>query len=1338
MRAGVGFNNTTRFEMSKNTPLVDNEVSVTHEELSLACNFGFDFKRRYNLVQVSEHVIAYVIGNLVTFLNVVTKEKIYLRSAARGDIGMFAVHPHKTHIAIGENGGSPKISIYKYPTLELERTIRGGAEAVYSTGKFSRDGSLLASVSGLPDYWFTLWDWKTGAIVLRANAYGQEVFDISFLSEKSGQIITHGTGHIQFWKMVKTFTGLKLQGTLGKFNGEPLSDITGALELPFHNMVLTGTEYGALFIWSDDRIKFKVMRRTASDDANCHSGAIGSLAYFDGESMIVTVGEDGWVRKWSVEDISQALTAKGSGIIYLSPVSESLITDANIRAMCVLGDRLLLQDVGQGSVLSIQHATTSKLLSAHNGFITGVAPSLNSPHVYTCGKDGGVHCYNYLSRNLEFMRQFGPSATALVNVPLSIDKTGKGLVIGFADGVLRVLMRDVSSWRLVLASKPHTCGITSFVWSTTGKRLAVVGQDGTVFIFDTSSFAQSTTFEIIGFVRLEASLHEITWIDDCEFTAKGNSAQICSVQFTVDDTIFEKSSYELLDANIHFSPNADYKDNNLKYESLSGRVRVARCGSTLTISMCSDGFSAVKDVKIAQNLASVTITHDDSHLVLTFESGSFEIYVLGDENNLDNAVREVDMDVFQLHEVADIITPDHLSIEQCLKRQLDTKLRERQAMTALEIATCADLCRNKFDALVAENSSLAKSAQIPSADLLVDDMKTQQIRENVVQTLLQHHDKLQDSVTHTEALTMQLQAKYFDKFETLSQTISTEDQKFQCASFCLKPVVVDGAFDSCVDSVTISSSPSDTEAPESVSDEYQTALNESETNVTVEDESQITSEARRRAERLERNAKLQNMKNYEPVKAVQKSDQASEYQLLACGFPLRCDPDSRVPPEEKLTTIGKICELKEIEEQLRHFQAAFNERFDAMSSESNRAYDMFRELCYSRVNAIAKCKAAQLSRLVVIQELAIVPEYDAKNLEMQNMQKQYDKDIDTARTMVHQAEIAMNDQEAKLERQEKVMSEIQDDFERLMTPGVPRKALVRILQKRIAVMNENKSSEGEDCDSLSDCDSDFDDDVSYHSSSDEEDGDACPKGCDQFLYDKVCELRLRRFNALEVLSEMQRGLESSKKAYDLALKKLRSVEESARVAEGNNGAFEKVKQQSLNGIDTGFVIPVSSIELGDDESLDSDDLLIFSKEKMLELESQITKWETEVNKLKRQQHELKREHVSLVAQRSEKTSALQILQQKYVETQIRKFGKPIVLEELDKVSYSESADELKEKLRLQEMQNDIDIEEIDRKIKAKERELITITAEHTGALDELLTMRSALLPEAFAKRLVHV
>lgn len=41
-----------------------------------------------------------------------------------------------------------------------------------------------------------------------------------------------GTGHIRFWSMARTFTGLKLQGSIGKFGNEELSDVSGYADMP--------------------------------------------------------------------------------------------------------------------------------------------------------------------------------------------------------------------------------------------------------------------------------------------------------------------------------------------------------------------------------------------------------------------------------------------------------------------------------------------------------------------------------------------------------------------------------------------------------------------------------------------------------------------------------------------------------------------------------------------------------------------------------------------------------------------------------------------------------------------------------------------------------------------------------------------------------------------------------------------------------------------------------------------------------------------------------------------------------------------------------------------------
>ena len=80
-------------------------------------------------------------------------------------------------------------------------------------------------MGGYPDFWLTVWNWETESIVLRSKAFSQEVFDVQFSPFFGGQLTTSGIGHIRFWKMAGTFTGLKLQGELGRFGNEDLSDI---------------------------------------------------------------------------------------------------------------------------------------------------------------------------------------------------------------------------------------------------------------------------------------------------------------------------------------------------------------------------------------------------------------------------------------------------------------------------------------------------------------------------------------------------------------------------------------------------------------------------------------------------------------------------------------------------------------------------------------------------------------------------------------------------------------------------------------------------------------------------------------------------------------------------------------------------------------------------------------------------------------------------------------------------------------------------------------------------------------------------------------------------------
>lgn len=164
---------------------------------------------------------------------------------------------------------------------------------------------------------------NAGATLLRCKAFSQEVYGLRFCPHSPGHLVSCGTGHIRFWKMASTFTGLKLQvcmqlfhllavgharcsnvcahrsnthqqqqatcahsaavskitlastveqgicvddhvtrlmqGALGRFGAVELSDMAVFVELP-DGKVLSGSEAGDLLLWEGGLIKAVINR----------------------------------------------------------------------------------------------------------------------------------------------------------------------------------------------------------------------------------------------------------------------------------------------------------------------------------------------------------------------------------------------------------------------------------------------------------------------------------------------------------------------------------------------------------------------------------------------------------------------------------------------------------------------------------------------------------------------------------------------------------------------------------------------------------------------------------------------------------------------------------------------------------------------------------------------------------------------------------------------------------------------------------------------------------------------------------------------------------------------
>ncbi len=156
---------------------------------------------------------------------------------------------------------------------------------------------------------------------------------VGFHPHTDNHLVTAGMGHVKFWKMAKTFTGLKLQGSVGKFGASELSDIVAFVQLP-DGKVLSSTETGNLLLWEGGAVKCEIGRK----EGKCHRGAIEVVLMGEGE--ILTAGDDGVIRIWDAQAVDEADLVDVPGgstldrLVTLEPLDE--ITVGNNVKVCPL------------------------------------------------------------------------------------------------------------------------------------------------------------------------------------------------------------------------------------------------------------------------------------------------------------------------------------------------------------------------------------------------------------------------------------------------------------------------------------------------------------------------------------------------------------------------------------------------------------------------------------------------------------------------------------------------------------------------------------------------------------------------------------------------------------------------------------------------------------------------------------------------------------------------------------------------------------------------------------------------------------------------------------------
>jgi WD40 repeat protein len=512
--------------------------------------YGFDFNKKYNVIILPNSEMLYASGMNVYLYNYITHEYKTFPSLDRGGIGCFGVDPNYRYLAIGESclTRKPNVHIYEIAKNSLYRVLRNGTDKSYACVAFSPHHPVqIATLGCAPDYLLTIWDWTQERILLKCKAFGQEIFGVKWCVHP-GQLLTFGSGHIRFWKSAKTFTGLKLQGAIGKFGQTDLSDVVGCLDLP-DGRVLSGTEYGKLLVWTGVFVTCELVRggTTLGSMEKDETGKIPRVLPHEGKVEVmmqdheaeacVSCGDDGWIRWWPMKEIdfAEADYDSGSLEVQISCMKEVCVPPQDMDDPTVsmpadimhvsrsTNDKVwLLQDRRNGVVWKYDREQNNfeVVVRGHSLSITGAMlfPRFRGLAV-TAGSDGTLRGYNTTVDTRQKCEVFrtryaeGLGITCVSQMPEKADPKQRSFAAGFSDGTVRIMSIIRTGFELQQAMRVHNDEITVLSFSEDGEAfVACSGAD--IFFFQVQTSEEVGILVPVGFVTLTSKVRQVVWNDD--------------------------------------------------------------------------------------------------------------------------------------------------------------------------------------------------------------------------------------------------------------------------------------------------------------------------------------------------------------------------------------------------------------------------------------------------------------------------------------------------------------------------------------------------------------------------------------------------------------------------------------------------------------------------------------------------------------------------------------------------------------------------------------------------------------------------------------------------------
>jgi len=340
--------------------------------------------------------------------------------------------------------------------------------------------------------------------------------------------------------MANTFTGLKLQGELGKFGQTDLSDISCYVEFP-DGKILSGTEYGVLLLWEGIFIKTQLY---LSEDPEllCHENNIEYMAWE--ENLIITGGRDGYLKWWDYLKIENA-EINDFNKSYLKPTKEvqlmNSISKVPVKIMTLIKEKAfwLVQD-GNGYLLKVfpeKNFETEVIYDFLSGPIVLTDFINNSPFLLAQGSDSKTMLYNihknFNEKIVLYKEDIKLETTACDIYPRESDEDPLIIGIAYKTGLFKILeyIAKDNNLQVIAQHKSHEDAIQKILFSPDGAYLITSTKDE-IFFFIIQSL---TNLVPKCYIKLEATIVDICWQNKSEKIMVGlSNGNIEEVMFPIN------------------------------------------------------------------------------------------------------------------------------------------------------------------------------------------------------------------------------------------------------------------------------------------------------------------------------------------------------------------------------------------------------------------------------------------------------------------------------------------------------------------------------------------------------------------------------------------------------------------------------------------------------------------------------------------------------------------------------------------------------------------------------------------------------------------------------------